>query len=112
MTKPAGPALVCCPFPDAESAADAISVLLDERLIACGNILPGMRSLYVWNGERGDSAEAGTILKTDASLLDRLIERLEALHPYDVPAITAWRCDAAAPATIAWLGGLLDYPSD
>lgn len=102
-----GPALVWCPFPDEDSAAAVVNTLLDEGLAACGNILPGLRSLYVWNGARGDEREVGLLLKTDAALLDRLIARLGALHPYDEPAILGWRCDAASAGTAAWLGGLL-----
>jgi periplasmic divalent cation tolerance protein len=83
------------------------SALLDEGLIACANMLPDMHSLYTWNGERGESRETGALLKTDAALLDKAIARLGELHPYDEPAIVGWRCDAALPATAAWLAGLV-----
>jgi periplasmic divalent cation tolerance protein len=101
-----GPALIWCPFPDPASAAAAANALLDERLIACVNIMPGMLSLFEWNGERGEASEAAALFKTDAALLDRAIARLADEHPYDEPAIIGWRCDAAAPGTIAWLGAL------
>lgn len=101
------PALVWCPFPDEASAAEAAKRLLDEKLIACANIIRDMRSLYEWNGERGDTTEAGALLKTDAALLDRAIARLGEIHPYDAPAILGWRCDTAAPGTACWLGALL-----
>jgi len=99
-------ALIWCPFPDAVRAEAAISALLDEGLVACGNMLPGMVSLYVWQGERHRDSEVGVLLKTHADRLDGAIARLNALHPYDAPAILGWRCDAAAPATLAWLGAL------
>ena len=102
-----GPALIWCPFPDSDAAATACSALLDEGLIACANMMPHMHSLFVWNGERGESRETGALLKTDAALLDQAIVRLGELHPYDEPAILGWRCDAALPATAAWLAGLL-----
>ena len=104
---PAGPALIWSPFADPESAETAASRLLDEGLIACANLLPAVRSLYVWQGERGEGAECGALFKTDAALLDAAIARLAQLHPYETPAITGWRCDAAAPATLAWLGALV-----
>ena len=50
-------ALIWCPFPDEESAAAAASTLLGEGLIVCANLLPAMRSLYVWQGERNDARE-------------------------------------------------------
>lgn len=96
-------ALIWCPFADEASAAEVAGRLLDEGLIACANILPGMRSLYVWKGERGESTECGALLKTDASLLGDAVERLTAIHPYDAPAVIGWRCDTASPATLAWL---------
>lgn len=107
MSRAQGPALAWCPFPDPASAASASSTLLDEGLIACANMVPNMESLFVWNGERSESAETGVLLKTDGALLDRMIERLGELHPYDEPAILGWHCDTALPATAAWLGALV-----
>lgn len=106
MSESAGPALVWCPFPDDESATQAANALLSESLIACANVLPPMRSLYVWRSESGSESEVGVLFKTNAALLSKVIERLGALHPYDEPAILGWHCDAAAPATAAWLGAL------
>lgn len=106
MSDRTGPALVWCPFPDGDSAAQAARVLLDEGLIACANILPPMRSLYVWRGESGDESEVGVLFKTNAARLLAVTARLAQLHPYDEPAILGWHCDAAAPETAAWLGAL------
>lgn len=102
-----GPGLIWSTFPDAASAEVVAATLLDESLIACANILPEMRSLYGWHGERGEGRETGVLFKTDAALFARAIARIDALHPYDTPAIVAWRCDAAHPATAAWLAGLV-----
>jgi periplasmic divalent cation tolerance protein len=99
-------ALIWSPFESEEAAARAASQLLDEGLIACANLMP-VRSLYAWNGERGDTRECGALFKTEAGLLDRAIERLAVLHPYDAPAIVGWRADAAAPSTVRWLGELV-----
>jgi periplasmic divalent cation tolerance protein len=100
------PALVWCPFPDEASAQAAAEVLLDEGLIACANLLPAMTSIFVWQGQRQRERETGALMKTNAELLAKAIARLAALHPYDTPAILGWRCDEAAPATLAWLGAL------
>lgn len=96
-------ALIWCPFADEASAAAAAQQLLDERLIACANILPPMRSLYTWQGERGEAAEVGVLFKTDASALDRATARLAEIHPYDTPAVLGWRTDSAAGPTAEWL---------
>lgn len=103
--KPA-PALIWCPFPDSDSAGSVTDRLLDEGLIACANLLPGMQSRFTWRGERGEAAEIGVLLKTNAALLEATIARLADLHPYDEPAILGWLCDDAAPTTAAWLGAL------
>ncbi len=99
-------ALIWCPFADEDSAAAVASQLLDERLVACANILPPMRSLYVGQGERGEARECGVLFKTDASLLDRATARLAEIHPYDAPAVLGWRADTAAKPTAEWLRSL------
>jgi periplasmic divalent cation tolerance protein len=106
--KAEGPALIWCPFADAAGAEAVAAQLLDEGLVACANLLPGMRSLYVWRGERGQAEECAALFKTDAALLERATARLAELHPYDEPAVIGWRADAASPATAAWLGGLAE----
>ncbi len=100
-------ALIWSPFESEEAAARAAARLLDEGLIVCANILPGVRSLYLWKGERGEARECGALFKTEAGLLDKAVARLAAIHPYETPAIAGWRADATAPATTAWLGELV-----
>ncbi|MDE2404303.1 MAG: divalent-cation tolerance protein CutA [Sphingomonadales bacterium] len=99
-------ALVWCPFADEDSAAAVAAALLDEGLVTCANIVPGVRSLFIWRGQREDAREAGALFKTSGALLPRAIARIEALHPYDQPAVLGWHCDAANPATLDWVGGL------
>ncbi len=106
MTGQAVPALVWCPFPDTAAARAAAGLLLDEGLVGCANIFPAMETLYVWRGTRGEGAEAGALFKTDGRLLEKVVARLIAIHPYKEPAVLGWRCDAAAPGTAAWLGDL------
>ncbi|MPS67483.1 divalent-cation tolerance protein CutA [Novosphingobium aerophilum] len=97
------PALIWCPFPDEESALASANILLDEGLVACANLLPGMTSIFVWNGRKDSAREHGLLLKTNAGLLDAATARLADIHPYDEPAVLGWRCDAAATGTVAWL---------
>lgn len=100
-------ALIWSPFADEASAVAVGSQLLDEKLVACVNILPPMRSLYTWRGERGEASEVGALFKTDAALLDRATARLAELHPYDTPAVLGWRADTAARPTAEWLRSLV-----
>lgn len=99
-------ALIWSTFASETDAERAASMLLDEGLIACANLLPGVRSLYVWNDERGEGREVGVLFKTDARVLDSAVARLAELHSYDTPAIVGWKADAAAPATATWLGSI------
>lgn len=97
-------ALVWCPFPDRDSARQAAGIMLDEGLIACANLIDGMESHFVWDGQRACSQEIGVLIKTSDDRLEQAIERLGTLHPYDTPAIAGWCCDATHPATEGWLG--------
>lgn len=99
-------ALIWCPFPDQPAALAAINTLLDEKLVACGNVLPGVTSVFVWNGKKDSAREVGALLKTNTDLLDAAAARLAEIHPYDEPAVLGWRCDAAAAGTLAWLTGI------
>jgi periplasmic divalent cation tolerance protein len=100
-------ALIWCPFESEDAAAKAASQLLDEGLIACANLIPGVRSLFAWKGERGEARECGALFKTEAGLLDKAVARLAAIHPDDTPAIAGWCADATPPVTAAWLGELV-----
>ncbi|MBY0342673.1 MAG: divalent-cation tolerance protein CutA [Sphingomonadales bacterium] len=100
-----GAALVWCPFPDVDSARAAADALLDDRLIACANILGSIESRFVWDGARATGSEIAVLFKTTPERLDDVVERLGELHPYDTPAIIGWQADTAHPATFAWLAG-------
>lgn len=99
----AAAALVWCPFPDADSARTAAGHLLGERLIACANILNPIESHFIWQDTLSHTAEVAVLFKTTVQNLTTVVEQLGRLHPYDTPAIIGWRCDAAHPATLAWL---------
>lgn len=103
-------ALIWCPFADEDSAALAARQLLDERLIACANILPPMRSIYTWQDEHNEAVEVGVLFKTDASLLDQATARLAEIHPYETPAVLGWRSDTAAKPTAEWLRSSVREP--
>ena len=64
--------------------------LIQERLVAGGNIIPGVRSLYRWKGEVRDEPEEILLLETSDRRVEAMIARLQELHPYEVPKILAW----------------------
>ncbi|MGB7419819.1 MAG: divalent-cation tolerance protein CutA [Erythrobacter sp.] len=96
-------ALVWSPFPDSESARKAARIMLVEGLVACANILPGVQSVFLYESNARTANEVVAVLKTRAAMLDIVIARLGALHPYETPAILGWRADVAHPATSGWL---------
>jgi periplasmic divalent cation tolerance protein len=95
--------MVFTTFANADDAARVVRVLVEERLIACGNIVPGVRSLYRWEGKVADEAEVFVILKTRKQDWTALISRLHELHPYTTPECIAVRIAAGAPKYLAWL---------
>jgi len=105
MTDPHDPpmALIYCPCPNLDQAKRLGNALLDARLAGCVNILPGMVSLYDWEGAREVAAETVLIAKTSVEKAGEARTFLEREHPYEVPAIlTLPLADVNAPYR-AWL---------
>lgn len=73
--------------PDAEQARRIARTLVEERLIACASLVPGVTSIYRWQGAVQAEAEVLLVMKTRRSLVPRLKERLPALHTYEVPEL-------------------------
>lgn len=89
--------------PGAESAEAVTRALVEEGLVACGNIVPGAVSVYRWKGEVHRDDEALVILKTTRRLLPRVLERAADLHPYEVPELLAHEVADGAPAYLKWV---------
>lgn len=89
--------------PTAERAAELARALVEERLAACGNVIPGLRSIYRWQGKVEDDAEALLVLKTTRARFDALRDRVLALHPYEVPEVLALPVEAGSAAYLSWL---------
>jgi periplasmic divalent cation tolerance protein len=90
-------------FANETDAARVARVLVEERLVACANLLPGARSLYRWEGKFQDERECVVLLKTRKQDWTALLSRLHELHPYDTPELIAVRVAAGAPKYMAWL---------
>ena len=80
-------------FADLDEAERIGRAVIQERLAACINILPGCRSIYRWEGKIETAEEMPAILKTHIRRADELVERIAALHSYDVPCIAVWPID-------------------
>lgn len=95
--------LVYTTFPSVVEAEQAGRAVVEARLAACVNILPGMISHYWWEGalERGE--EAVMILKTRASLGEAVREAVKARHPYSTPAILFLPIEGGEASYLAWI---------
>lgn len=85
--------------PDALLAKRVAHVLIEEKLAACVQIMPPSLSMYEWNGEVQGEEEIGLIIKTSRSTGSAAIERLLAMHPYEVPEVIV----------LPIVGGNIDY---
>lgn len=88
---------------DAEEARRIGRSVVEERLAACANILPGATSIFRWKGQVEEAAEAALILKTSEEKLERLIARVKALHSYDCPCIEALPVVEGNRDFLAWV---------
>lgn len=91
---------VTAPEKEAEEIA---RTLLEERLIACANLLKGVQSLYWWEGKIESGAETLMILKTPSTKINQLIRRVRELHSYAVPEVLALPIMEANPAYAKWV---------
>jgi periplasmic divalent cation tolerance protein len=99
----AGLIFVITTLADAAAGERLVHTLLDDGLIACGNLLPGMTSIYRWKGSIERADEVMVILKTRSSLADPLFSRIAELHPYEVPELVALPVAKGSHAYSAWV---------
>jgi periplasmic divalent cation tolerance protein len=106
MIEPSGPnaaLVVLCTVPDVERGAAIGHSLVAERLAACVNVVPAVRSIYRWEGKVCDDKEALLVIKTTRERLDALAERISALHPYEVPELLALEVRSGSKPYLSWL---------
>ena len=96
-------ALLCfSTCPDADTARRIADALVDERLAACVNALPGVASTYRWQGQVERADEVLLLIKTRADALPALQARLVELHPYELPELVAVEA-GGLPAYLDWI---------
>ena len=86
-----------------EQALSIGRTLVQRRLVACANVLPGMTSVYWWRDAVEEAAEAVLILKTDASHVDATIAAVKELHDYSVPCVLVLPIQGGNADYLAWL---------
>lgn len=95
--------VVLSTFPDLESAEHMATILVEEHLAACVNLVPGLTSIYRWQGTLRREPECLLLIKTTAARFIQVRERIRALHPYEVPEIIALPIRDGDPVYLNWL---------
>jgi periplasmic divalent cation tolerance protein len=89
--------------PDIETAESLAEAVVGERLAACANLVPGVVSIYRWEGEVHRDGEVLLVLKTTAARAEALRKRVVALHPYEVPEVLVLAVDEGHEPYEAWV---------
>lgn len=93
---------------DEKTADIIVNGVVPSKLVACVNIIPGVKSAYWWKGEIVKDNEMILLMKTRASLVDQLTAKIKEIHPYDVPALTIFPIIGGNPEFLSWIGESTD----
>jgi periplasmic divalent cation tolerance protein len=95
--------LVLSMLPTADAAATMGRALVEEKLAACVNILPAVRSIYRWQDKLHDENEVLVLIKTRSEVVERLKARILELHPYAVPEVLVLPVESGYSGYLEWL---------
>lgn len=103
--------VVLVTLPSMAEGRGLVRTLVEEGLVACGNLVPGLVSIFPWEGEVQEEAEVLAILKTVEQRLPDLVRRVPELHPYDVPEVLSLPVDRGHDPYLNWVAELVSGPS-
>ncbi|WP_181706722.1 divalent-cation tolerance protein CutA [Chthonobacter rhizosphaerae] len=103
MAAPSQLRLVTVTFPSEETARAVARQVVATRLAACVNVLPGVLSVYRWEGEICEDREVLAAIKTTADRVPELLAAVKAAHPYDLPAVEVVAVETAGEGVEAWV---------
>lgn len=89
-------------YPDMDTARNAARIVVDKRLAACVNIYPKMMSIYLWEGQREETAEFAAFIKTRRTLVNDAMAALWEIHPYEVPCFVVLPIEGGSSDYLAW----------
>jgi len=95
--------VVLCTCPSNSVAKELATTLIEEKLAACVNILPGVTSVYAWQDKIESGTETMLMIKTFSASFEALSERINTLHPYDVPEIIALNIQQGNNEYLNWI---------
>jgi periplasmic divalent cation tolerance protein len=102
-SRDAGVRVVLTSVPDAEVGARLARTLVEERLAACVNLVPGVQSFYRWQGQLEEAVELLLVVKTRADRSQALAARIQALHPYELPEVLELAPSGGSTAYLDWV---------
>ncbi|WP_265033327.1 divalent-cation tolerance protein CutA [Wolbachia endosymbiont (group A) of Sicus ferrugineus] len=103
--------LIYTTFSSLKEAKTVSEELLNEKLIICVNIFPEVNSLYLWEGKISNSCEVVAIMKSKNDQVDKIVEKIEAMHSYDQPAIAVMPIEKANKSFTNWANSVIDVSS-
>lgn len=95
--------MVLVTAPDPDTAAGLARGLVEGGLAACVNVVPNVRSFYVWEGALEEATECQLLIKTRTALFEELVAWMTEHHPYDTPEVLALPIDDGSPAYLGWV---------
>lgn len=100
--------LVYITFSNLKEAKTISEELLNEKLIVCVNIFPEVSSLYLWEGKINSNCEIVAIMKSRNDQTDKIVEKIEAMHSYDQPAVVIIPIGKANKSFTNWVNNVID----
>lgn len=88
---------------DRPSALAMGRTLVEERIVACANVIDGMTSIYQWQGAIEEANETVLLLKTTSDLVDQVTRRIVEMHSYECPCVVALPIENGNPAYLQWI---------
>lgn len=104
--------IVLVTVPDEDAGLRLARRIVDERLAACGNVIPGLTSVYRWDGEVQEDPEALVLFKTTVGVVAKLKARIAELHPYEVPEFLALPVTYGHEPYLRWVEGEVGDPGE
>jgi periplasmic divalent cation tolerance protein len=102
------PTIGFCTVPDRETGLKIAKTIVYDRLAACGNLLPGVHSVFRWEGKIQEEDELLLIIKTVGKLIKPLQAKIKELHPYEVPEIIFLPIHEGLPAYLKWIADVTE----
>jgi periplasmic divalent cation tolerance protein len=99
--------VVLCTLPDREHASQIAHALVEEQLAACVNLIPGLVSVFRWQGAVQQDEEVLLLIKTSQAVYPQLEQRIRALHPYELPEIIAVPIQTGQAEYLQWISNSL-----